>query len=453
MNSEPDWRSAVRVREDSALASELTERLARASPQPAVGVTDLVALRRAFWRRSGPPVPIPPEREARIEAGRRLHRQLERVVAPDGVLEVRVRRDGLVGRVDALTDRPIELKTSSRVVEPESLVADRPDQVEQLGMYCALLDRPVGRLVALATPSGSVEGVRTCDIAYRDLPAIRGEMVRRADRLRESLGLGRAAGLPRCRWFALGCEYRIEGTCDCTGNEPETSSFVLEQVEKIEPRPDVDADLEPRLRAVPRGAPGPVVRRFRDMIYPRRAYYDETRPIPPVHEAASPERAAGRESYRRLLEAFEGGPVGEVTRLPSLADEPEEEVGGFRGEPFLLRASRAKAPRSAEELLDRSPQYALELGFRCVATGHSSGRAIVGFESVAGRAGEVRVVEFAFSPISTFSRLWRERSHRWEEAVRARTPLALTPCPAWMFAACPYRAECACDSAGGRSQR
>lgn len=452
-DGEPDWRGAVRVREDASLAAELEERRARSPPGPSVGVTDLLALRRAYWRLSGPPVAVPPERQARLESGRFFHRQVERVVAPDGAFEVRVRREGMVGRVDALTDRPVEVKTTSLAVAADTLVSDRPEQVEQLGMYCALLERPVGRLVALVTQGDAVEEVRTYDIGFRDLPAILAEMRSRAEALRACLRAGRADGLPRCRWYGRGCEYRNGPTCDCSGAEPDPSLVILERVERVEPRPELDSELLPRLAEALRASTPPSIPRFRDMIYPRRAYFERTRPSSAVPVPPASPRDRGQEVYRQLIETIESGTVGEVTRLPSLSAEPEEEVGGFRGAPFLLRTSRARTPLTADTVVSQAPQYALELGFRCTATGRSSGRVIVAYEPAEGAAPRFKVFELEFAPVSSFARLWRQRARQLETALRNQTPLDLPSCPGWMFADCPYRAECACGSEPGRSQR
>jgi hypothetical protein len=375
------------------------------------------------------------------------------LIVPGAALEVRVRREGLVGRIDALTDRPIEVKTAPYAVEAESLVTERPDQVEQLGMYCALLERPTGRLVTLVVAGDSVEDARTCDITFRDLPGLLSDMRNRATALRDSLRDGRPDGLARCRWFGRGCEYLSEPTCDCTGDEPEPSSAILERVERVVARPDLDAELLTRLRAAWPTARKPSIARFRDLIYPRRAYFELSHPLPPRAVAFPREKEAGPDAYRTLLDAIESGPVGEVARLLSLADEPEEEVGAFRGEPFLARTSRGRPPRTAEELVSRAPQYVLELGFRCAATGRRSGRAVVAYERAEPPGPRIRVFDLAFSPTSVFARLWRHRERALREALRDGKPQGLPACPDWMFAECPYRSECACDSPPGRSQR
>ena len=447
----PAWAAAVQVHEEPELARELWARLGPDAAVRSVGVTDLLALRRAYWRVVGPPVAVPEERRVRMERGRFLHRTLGRILAREAALEVRVRHEGLVGRIDVLTDRPIEVKTTAHIVEAETLLSERPEYVEQLGMYCALVGIPNGRVLSLTVrEDGSVGGVRAAEVRFRDIDAIREEMRRRAALLRECWASRTPDRLPRCPWFDRGCEFRAGPTCDCTGAEASASSPILAEVASIAPAADF-ADRVARGfdEQDPADRP-PSIARFRDLIYPRRAYFERTRPLP---AARAPAPLPASEVYARLVEAVEGGPVGEVARLPELAPEPEEEVPAFRGAPYLLRTSRARRPPPAAELVARAPQYALELGFRCAATGRTQARAVVAYERVERESDALRVFRFDFDPITIFSRLWREREALFREALERGTPERLPPCPAWMADDCPYRSECGCGAAPARSQR
>jgi len=359
----------------------------------------------------------------------------------------------LVGRIDVLTDRPIELKTTTLAAGPEELVEDRPEHVEQLAMYCALLGQPTGRLITVV-PHGEADAeTRTMDIRLGNLAAVSSEMARRADGLRTALTEGKPSNLPRCRWFDRGCEYRGGPTCDCTGTEEEMDPAILREVAEVAAQPEVDRWLAPRLSEALRSARVPTVSRFRELVYPRRTYFDRR------HAAASGEGepatrpAHSSDFYGRLLEAVEVGPVGEVARLPSLADEPEEEVAAFRGAPYQARTSRAWTAVTPEGLVTQFPQYALELGFRCVATGTTTARTMVGYERASEPRDRLKVFEFRFSPVTTFARLWRTRMAGLERARETKNPAKLVACPKWMYEECPYRAECGCGDDPGRSQR
>jgi hypothetical protein len=450
---EPDWRSSVTVREDPDLATELSHRMEAASGLRAIGVTDLLSPRQAFWRLTVPPVPVSPERQKRLESGRRIHRVLATLFAPEGSLEVRVRRQSLVGRIDVLTDRPIELKTTTLAAGPDELLEDRPEHVEQLGMYCALVGRRTGRLVTVVPRGESEAEVRTTDITFGQLDSVSAEMHRRATTLRAALVAGKPRDLPRCRWFDRGCEYLGEPTCDCLGGEPAESSAILDQVVEVTARPEVDRQLAPRLSAALHADRPSSFGRFRELLYPRRTYFDRSRTAESLGPETTARPAPVSDLYGRLLEALEGGPVGEVARLPSRADEPEEEVAGFRGMPYLVRTSRAWSPLEAGDLSHRFPQYPVELGFRCAATGTRSARLIIAYERAAAPHGRLRVFKLDFSPVTTFARLWRTRSAALTRALAERSPLALPACPSWMYSGCPYRPECACGEEPGRSQR
>ncbi len=448
----PDWRSAVRFRDDPALAEEIRRRFPHEGQPPSVSVTDLLGLRRAYWRPLVPLPPVPPEREARLEAGRFLHRVVGPVLASEVQLEVRVRKEGLVGRVDALTDVPIEVKSATLAVEPVALADDRPEYVEQLAMYCALLERPTGRLVTIVARESSLGGVRVVDLSFRDLPAVSEEMHRRADRLRAAWDRADPSELGRCRWFFRGCEYREAEVCDCNGEEPDPPSSILASLASADDRPDLSGPLRERLEGALASTPPPSVDRFRDLVYPRRTYYDRR---PPPDSGPIPPRPPGPATslYSDLLEAVESGPVGEVARLPSRSADPAEEVGGFRGEPYIVRTSRVRVPHRADDLLARSPQYALELGFRCVATGRAAGRVIVAYEHALDPRDRVRVFEVEFRPVSVFARLWRGRLAELERALAEHAPESLEACPSWMSESCPYRGACGCGPADPRSQR
>lgn len=439
----PDWRAAIQVREEPDLARELLDRFERTSGLRSVGVTDLLATRRAYWRLLVPPVPVPPERRARMETGRLLHRQLGTVLGREGQLEVRVRRDGIVGRIDALTDRPIEVKTATLAAQVDLLVEDRPEYVEQLGMYCALLERAEGRIVTFEVREGEVEAVRTVDVRFRHPRAILEEMRRRALALRSAWERREPAALARCPWFDRGCEFRAGPTCDCTGEEGNESAALLEEVRSVRGVPEEDARLLMALQSVVRPERPPTVARFRDLVYPRRTFFERTRPPPPPEPWVSPLEGPP-DTYARLTEAVESGPVGEVSRLPPLADEPEEEVAAFRGDPFLVRTSVARAPPTAAEVPERFPQYVLELGFRCVATGRNSGRVIAAYERAAKESDRLRVFRVDLTPATAFARLWRRRLGDLERALRQDDGRALPACPRWMFENCPYRSECGC---------
>jgi hypothetical protein len=444
------WEAVLRVRDDDPLGSEFVARLERTTGDRSVGVTDLVSLRPAFYRMLGPPVAMPPARQARIDQGRALHRLLGARLAREGALEARVRRGGLVGRIDLLTDVPVEVKTAGQTVEPSTLPAERPEHVEQLGMYCALLDRPVGRLLTLVGEAGKVRDVQAVDLAFGSPEKIYLEMARRADLLRAAWKAESVDGLPRCPWFGRGCEFAEAGVCSCTGTEP-TSVPIPGEVVRIDSREDIRRRVLSELsEPFSFDVSGPVWR-FREILYPRRAYFERVSPVPegPSGRGITLEK----DLYARLTESLESGPAGEVAVLPSRATEPMEEVVGFRGTPLLVRTSRAWQPYRAEELVPRAPQYALELGLRCALTGATSGYLVLGYERAETDRDRLQLLTLEFDTVTPFSRLLRERTRALSDALRDAAPASLARCPDWMVADCPYRSECGCGGSPARVTR
>ncbi|MGA8274761.1 MAG: hypothetical protein WB789_00920 [Thermoplasmata archaeon] len=446
---EPEWQGSVSVREDLDLAREITGRLRPPGTPRRTSVTDLLSLRPAFWRFTVGPPPVTAERERVLEGGRRLHRILGLVFAPKGELEVRVHDDRVQGRVDVLADRPIEIKTSAYSPPSTDPVKERPDHADQVAMYSALLGVDAARLVYLQTSGDEVLAAGTFDLEFGSMEAVRNAMERRVRSLAAACAAGSSAGLPRCPWYARGCEFRAAGICDCTGEEAVADPVTQEAGTRVTPRKDLTLLLEEAVRARLTVSRPAAIRRFRDLLYPRRAYFESTSPAP---AGPGPSFEAETDTYSRLVEALDTGPLGEATRLPTLADEPDEEVGGFRGAPVLVRTSRSSQRHDPQTVVERSPQYALQLGFRCVATGTDRGRLVLGYEK-AKEVERVQVLEYRFEPSRTFSRLWRARTRRLEAARTLGDPNSLDACPAWMFEQCPYRDRCGCGTSAGRSQR
>ena len=443
----------VSVREEPALLGELAERLRRVGPERPVSVTDLLVLRRAYWRSAGPPVEIAADRRDRIESGRSIHRRLGPLLGADVLLEVRVQRDGIVGRLDALADVPVEIKSGSTPVDPSRLLATRPDHVEQLGMYCALAGPSTGRLVELAVGGPGGHRVAVGDVEFGDLDRIRGEMRSRAGALREALARRNPSALPRCRWFDRGCEFQEGKVCRCSGEEPVDESLLLSAVRSVTPRPDVADRLADRLRGEEVAARPGGGWRVRDLLYPRRAYFERTAEPAPASTPAAP-AAAEADLYSRIASAIESGPVGEVSALRARSREPEEDVPGFRGRPFLLRVTRVRDRIRTDDLLLRAPQYALELGFRCAVTGSDSAHLVLGYERSRTESDRLACLELTFRSRTPFARRIRLTVAALDRAVASRDPSGLTACPAWMYRDCPYREACACGVGDeGRSQR
>jgi len=451
MVSSPAELPPSQISEDEALGAELAARLAGASRELSLAATDLVAPRSAYWRRYAPPVRVSEERRERQEMGRSWHRRVAAALSGEGPYEVRVRRRGVVARIDLLADVPVEIKSGAPVLA-EEIVAQRPEYVEQLAVYCALLDRPLGRIVHLSPDAEGRVAVVAVDVAFDDLGRLGRAVEARLAALRAAIRDRAPGSLPRCRWFGRGCEFGGSGACDCTGTEPGPSDDLVARAGAPVRRPDIEARWGRQLESTVPDVASTRAARFRDAIYPRRAYFDRTVPAVAAEEPGPKVVPIGPDLYDRLQEAIEGGPAGEVARLPDRGLGPDEEVAGFRGRPFLVRTSRAWARLRANEAASRFPQYLLELGFRCAATGSPDGLLVVAFEHAESDGDRLEVLRYRFPDLGAFDRRWSERIEALEQAVAAGDPSRLPACPAWMFEGCRYRAVCGCGP-DGRSQR
>lgn len=443
-----DWRSTVRVTRHDSLGRELLARRPADATSAAVRVTDLLDLRPAFYR-SRVALPVSPKRRARQEVGRDLHVLLGGALAPPGQFELRFQRDGMVGQLDWLDEGPTELKTTEGPLPPEVEVAARTGYLDQLAMYCALVDRPSGRLLVVETADGAPKQGMAIAVEYTGADGIRAEMHRRAALLREAFARGEPDRLPRCAWFGRGCEFQQARLCRCTGSEIPAVPIGEHSVESIALDEGRTSRLNGVLTAIAAGAGRRVVRRFRDLTYPRRVYFERRREVPSeptVDLGPSPERRA---LFRSLIELIESGPPGEVTRVPLGGDGPIEAVSCLQGRPYLVKSTGVRSHYSDHDLLARQPQYLLELGLRCAALGRPDGWLVVAYERAGRLEQSLDAFEVEFDPMDAILEESRHRASALAEALAHDRPEVAPACPSWMFAGCPYRDECACGTDAG----
>jgi hypothetical protein len=434
------------VRPEPTLGEELARRIALLPRERAVTVTELLEPRLAFYR-GQQPVPITPEREARMTEGRERHEKVERLLTAPIHREVRVARSGVVGRIDLFDDVPTEIKATGDLPEIGRLPESRPQFIEQLGMYCGLVDRPEGRLILIGMEESGPPGLLVADCRFRDLEEVRRRMFSRAERLRAALRGGRAEALPRCSWFGRGCEFQRAGTCTCTGDEPEEPLPIRPSLVSIRPAPGFAESLLERWVADTASTSRFRLLRYSELLYPRRAFFARS-PSPLLREevetgprAAQP-RADAPSLYQRLTEGMEEGEVGELIRQVAAGDAPEELVSLFRGDPVVLKTSRSRYPPSASELAVRQPHYLAELGVRCASFRRTRGWLIIGYEQLLPGEHPIRAYRVEFETLLPWERLLAERTAMLRKAFRSGTPDGLPPCPDWMFEKCPYRSVC-----------
>ena len=440
----------VRVEEDPDLARTVQDRSSPPAPFRSLTVSDLLGPRRAVYRWLAPRTPIADERRERMESGRSVHARLDRALRGEGQFEVHLRRGGIAGRIDLWADVPVEVKTGLPV-GADHLVDQRPDHVEQIAMYCALTDRRTGRVVTLSPRVDGAWGVEAVDLSIDEPSAVRAAMDRRAEQIRSARRAGNSDGLPGCRWRGRRCEFEEARVCACAETDPPAGTDLLEHVVERTARPDVEDRWRVALGAIAEDRPDPSPYRIRELIYPRRTYYERVAPPPAPPPPAPPTDAP--DLYDRLVGAIEGGPTGEVARVFAPAGFSEDEVTGFRGLPYLLKTSRAWARIRPREVDARFPHYSLELGLRCAAADAPDGLVFIAYEHAERDVDRFQALRYRFDDLPELARLGSGRRDGLTDAIARRDPSRLPACPAWMFDGCPYRAQCGCGAEAGRSQR
>jgi hypothetical protein len=445
------WGATVSVRSDEAVRGALLARQ-RAGPMPAsISVTEVLDPRGAYWRRMHP-VPATPERSARMRAGQEMHVLAGHLLAPASAREVRSRREGIVARIDLLDDRVTELKTTS-LPASGARGAVRASYLQQLAVYCGLLERSEARLILIDTDAGPSPAVAAFDADFPEASTAWAEAVRRASQLRAALERRTPLDLPGCPWRDRGCEFQGAGVCDCTGREPMAPPDAFGALPPVVESPELGRRLSEALAS---GPASPPIRRFRDLLYPRRAYFERTVPLDGGEKGWTPPAGDRREDlWRQISDLVESGVAGEVAAVDPPEGDPLERVTTLAGRPMLLKTNRSWNPPSAERVLMDQVQYVLELALRCASIGLAAGTLILGYERLPDWERRLQVYQVEFDPSSTVRELREARVRGLRDALSRGDPKDLPACPAWMYAGCPYRPGCACsgDAGPGTDQR
>ncbi|MCI4362236.1 MAG: hypothetical protein L3J77_03495 [Thermoplasmata archaeon] len=429
------------VEEAAALTEELRTRYRTHRPVRGVMVTDLLDPRAAYWR-SVHPLPSTPEEEARLQAGQELHERLGRFLVPASAREVRVRRRGIVGRIDVLDGRPVELKsTASPPRAEEDLRASRPTYLEQLAMYAALAGHSEGRLIVVSSTAGVTDPVGVWDVGFGRVDRIEDEMARRAQNLRDAKERGDPSGLPRCAWFDRGCSYRSSGVCGCAGTETPIAGTILDEVHPPAPNPAEATRIAEWLSSAPVDPSG--VARYRDLAYPRRRFFDE-RFDAPAERRAPPPTGEADETWSALQGVLEDGPEGEYAWSHAESGEPAEGVACFRGEPCLVKSTRSLRVVPADRVAQDRPHYLLELALRCAGVGVPSGYLFTGLERVPSDGPWIVAQHVRFGSADALRALFERREAALRAARVSGSGVDLPACPRWMADGCAHAAVCGC---------
>jgi len=432
-----------RIEANRSVKDALMQSLRTRRPPYRVSVTDLTNLKQAYFRRKHPDIVPPLEKQQLMWAGTGFHRMFGAAVSSEEYLEQFVEADGVVGKVDIFDEIPVEVKTTSTPVDAEDILQRRPAYLEQLGMYCAMVDSHEGEIIIYqrqVEESPWVSPLLVYHIAFPDLEKVRSEMRRRRDLLLQALISNDPSNLPACPWFNRQCDY--SRVCDCQTTSVKASYEIAGLAGEIYVDGRTCQQLLEKM-----AAPQPSqVFRINDIVFPRKAYLER---VKPQEALPTKEVREEQEDYLRsidergfldaLRDSLRYGAPGEVQRIPVQQATLTDMVRVWQDRPTILRDPKFSSLVERERLPRTFPHYFLRLGFECALTGHSRGRLMTYYVKVPKEDAKLMVYDVSFRSLDAIRVEALRRIGLLEKAEGAGT---LPRCPSWMCSYCDYGAEC-----------
>ncbi len=432
-----------RIEANRSVKDALMQSLRTRRPPYRVSVTDLTNLKQAYFRRKHPDIVPPLEKQQLMWAGTGFHRMFGAAVSSEEYLEQFVEADGVVGKVDIFDEIPVEVKTTSTPVDAEDILQRRPAYLEQLGMYCAMVDSHEGEIIIYqrqVEESPWVSPLLVYHIAFPDLEKVRSEMRRRRDLLLQALISNDPSNLPACPWFNRQCDY--SRVCDCQTTSVKASYEIAGLAGEIYVDGRTCQQLLEKM-----AAPQPSqVFRINDIVFPRKAYLER---VKPQEALPTKEVREEQEDYLRsidergfldaLRDSLRYGAPGEVQRIPVQQATLTDMVRVWQDRPTILRDPKFSSLVDRERLPRTFPHYFLRLGFECALTGHSRGRLMTYYVKVPKEDAKLMVYDVSFRSLDAIRVEALRRIGLLEKAEGAGT---LPRCPSWMCSYCDYGAEC-----------
>lgn len=429
------------IEANRSVKDALMQRLRTRRPPYRISVTDLTSLKQAYFRRKYPEIVPPLEKQQLMWAGAGFHKVFGSAVSSEEYLEQWVEADNIVGRIDIYERVPIEVKTTS-ALNTEDLLRYRPSYVEQLGMYCAMVNANEGKIIVYQRQSPD-EPAQAPLIAYRatfpDLEAIRKEMRQRRDLLVQALISNDPSNLPACPWSNRGCDY--SAVCDCQTSSISPSYDIARLAGEIQVDEPTQQELLNRLIE-----PQPSsVFQINDAVFPRKAYFKRLKP----REIVPEEEEQRKEDYLHSMEemglrdalrdSLQYGAPGEVQNVPVQHKSLSDLVRVRQNLPTILRDPKLHSVVDRGQLPRAFPHYFLRLGFECALTARPKGRVLLYYTNVSREDAKLMVYDVTFANLPAIK---AELSGRVDLLERATSPLQLPRCPSWMCPYCDYESEC-----------
>jgi len=432
-----------RIEANRSIKDALMQTLKTRQPPYHISVTDLLNIKQAYFRRKYPEIVPPLEKRQLMWAGAGFHKTFGFAVSSEEYLEQLVEAEGIVGKIDIYEKIPVEVKTTSTPLDTKDILQYRPTYVEQLGMYCAMVNVHEGQVVIYQRPTQeppSAPPLTVYHVTFPDLEAIRKEMRRRRDLLVQALIANDPSNLPACPWFTRQCDYAQ--VCDCATTSVPASHEIADLAGEIY----LDSmTCQQLLDRMARPQP-PQLFSINDIVFPRKAYFQRLKSqqfIPPEEVREEKEeylRSMGERGFvDELRDSLRFGAPGQAQRIPVKHASLSDLVQIWRNLPTILRDPKFSSLVERERLPYRFPHYFLRLAFDCALTDHNQGRLVVYYVNVPKEDAKLMVYDVSFRNLNSIK---AEALRRLELLQKATSHLQLPRCPSWMCPYCDYRAQC-----------
>lgn len=415
--------------------------------QGIVWVTDLLNPRRTYFKEKFPEVEleIPLERRELMWAGSDFHKVFGQAVYPEAYQEWYINKEGIAGRVDIFKDFPIEVKRTTTPLE-EDILTSRPENIEQLGMYSALIGIDRGHLIYYVCNSNGGE-IRAYEVVFKDLTAIWKEMKARRELLLDAWTRDDPSGLPMCTWQGKGCECEIAKKCDCASLGNGFDYNIVDQVSKftlIQGEGDRLSKLISMYMTRPR-----LNISFWDILFPRKYYFRVSGDVKP-EPVFDPSQLRWRNEKRSIENAIKHGSGSEFETIYSEVSDERLAVLNYRGKPTIISQPTLRSPLSLDKnAISKFLGDAVKiLGMGCALTGSDSGRLITYYQKVPDEASRLAVynIKFTDEGLASYRKLMDERLNKIRLATGSGNFSVLPTCPKvkceYRDWTCPYLNEC-----------
>jgi len=435
MSFDPSFRIApycTGIEANRTVRDRILTRLQSQSRGRNVTATDLVSVRQAYWARVHPEVKVDMERSADMLAGSGFHDAFNWKVSSEEWVEQSVSYQDIHGRIDIFEDRPLELKTSKVIIEPDEIKTLRPSYLEQLGLYCAMVERPDGHI--LIYNRGQGRSLIGASVHFDNLKGIQKEMIRRRDLLYEAIDNKDPSTLPACQWKGKGCIY--EGICDCGA---ETATFPIADLAQVQADQTLEKEFALRFKNAP--TTQPIGIRINDLVFPRKAFFKSASEVEEsdLSEdlAALASMGAKREFKYRAL-----GVSGELTSRPVQFGDVTGRVEFHEGRTLWVAWSNFAKPVERYRLASALEHGMLRLGFNAALANKGKSRLVVYYPNVPDDASKVMVYDFTWKNLNPIRDEAGRRAGLLVEAKSSGRFSILPKCPQWMCKYCEHSATC-----------